>query len=82
MPILANAKKALRVSLRKTEVNRRLKSQLKTALRLVKKSPETDALATAYSKIDKAVKSNIIHPNKAARLKRQVAREVAAATKS
>jgi small subunit ribosomal protein S20 len=69
MPILKNAKKALRVSKRKNIVNGRIKSRMKTAVDKVKKSPSQVNLALAFSAIDRAVKKNILHKNKAARLK-------------
>lgn len=76
MPLLANAKKALRASKKKTVINRRVKSLVKTFTDAVKKSPSKDTLAKAFSKVDKAVKKNVLHKNKAARLKSQVARLV------
>ena len=76
MPILHNAKKALRSSERKRQVNRRVKTRVKTSLDKVKKSGQSADVSAAYSAIDKAAKKNIIHPNKAARLKAQAARAV------
>lgn len=72
MPILQNAKKALRVSRRKTVVNTRVKSMMKTMMDKVKKSPTGENLAAAYSAIDTAVKNNLVHKNRAARLKGQL----------
>lgn len=74
MPILSNAKKALRSSQKKAVFNRAIKSKLKTALDSVKKTPSNDTLSNAFSKIDKAVKRNLMHRNKAARMKSQMAK--------
>lgn len=74
MPILKNAKKALRVSKKKTLINRTVKSKVKSALDRVKKTPEPKNLAAAFSAIDRAVKKNLINKNKAARLKSQAAK--------
>lgn len=74
MPILKGAKKALRVSKKKNLINRRLKSQMKTAIDQVKKEINTKNISLASSKIDRAVKKNIIHKNKAARVKSQLAK--------
>ena len=74
MPILKNAKKALRVSKRKTIINARIKSKLKTLTAAFKKDPSAQALRTAYSAVDVAVKKNIIKQNKAARLKSQLSK--------
>lgn len=76
MPILHNAKKALRVSKKKTTRNKVTKSRTKSAVDKVKKTPTMEFLAAAYSAIDKAVKKNIFHANRAARLKTQLSKLV------
>lgn len=76
MPILRNAKKALRASIRKEVFNRNVKSRTKTAVDAVRKTPTMEKLSAAYSAIDKAVKRHIFHQNKAARLKQQLAKLV------
>ena len=78
MPILKNAKKALRSSERKRVINRRVKTQVKTFMDKVKKSGLAADGDAAYSAIDKAVKKNLIHHNKAARLKAHVAKAIKA----
>jgi small subunit ribosomal protein S20 len=77
MPILKNAKKALRVSKRKYAINQRVRSRLKTFTDKVKKTKAIADLPAAYSAIDKAVKKNLIHQNKAARLKAKVSKMIA-----
>jgi ribosomal protein S20 len=74
MPLLNNAKKALRVSARKTVVNSRIKSQVKTSLDKVKAEPTSENLSSAFSALDKAVKRGLFHINKVARLKSQLSR--------
>lgn len=69
MPILKNAKKALRASEKKTIINSQLKSKMKTTIDEVKKTPTVVKLSAAFSAIDRAVKKNLIQKNKAARLK-------------
>jgi len=69
MPILKNAKKALRASERKTIANGQIKSRLKTAVDSMKKSPTAEKLSSAFSAIDRSVKKNILQKNKAARIK-------------
>ncbi|HKY74055.1 MAG TPA: 30S ribosomal protein S20 [Patescibacteria group bacterium] len=81
MPILAHAKKALRQAIRRTVFNRPIKSRVKTMSDLVKKTPSLDNLKKAYSAIDTAVKRNIFHKNKAARLKSQLSKLLAKAAK-
>ena len=82
MPLLPNAKKALRVSKRKTVVNSRVRSIVKTMVDKVKKSPTAENLRSAYSSVDTAVKQNLIHKNKAARVKAQLSKLVKPAKKA
>ncbi len=77
MPILKNAKKALRVSKRKTVINSRVKSRMKTLSDAFLANPTPATLAAAYSSIDIAAKGNILKKNKAARLKSQLSRFLA-----
>lgn len=72
MPLLSNAKKALRSSKRKAIVNSRIRSRMRTALKTVAENQTAETIATAYSAIDTASKHNLIHKNKAARLKSQI----------
>jgi small subunit ribosomal protein S20 len=78
MPILKNAKKALRSSQKKAVVNGRVKSKLKTMVDRVLKTPNPESLSLAFSAIDKAVKGNLIHTNKAARFKSRLTKLVQA----
>lgn len=72
MPITKSAKKALRGSIRKKEINKAVKIKLRQAIRgaTAKKMSET------FSAIDKAAKANIIHKNKAARLKSRLSKSI------
>lgn len=78
MPLLKNAKKALRSSQAKAVVNRRIKSRVKTSTDAMKAAPGQENLSAAFSALDKAVKRGLFHGNKVARLKRQLSRLVAA----
>lgn len=77
MPILKNAKKALRSSKRKATVNQVAKSRNKTMIDRFNANPTVESLSTAFSAIDKAVRRHLFHKNKAARLKSQLSRKVA-----
>ena len=75
MPIIKSAKKKLKQDKKRTETNDAYRHLFKDAIRDVrrkaacKSSLNAKDLEKAYSVIDKASKKNIIHPNKAARLK-------------
>lgn len=69
MPVIKSAAKKLRQAKKRTVHNRAVKSALKKLLDGYKKKPGNDAFAKLSSALDKAAKKNIIHRNKAARLK-------------
>ena len=72
MPIKKAAKKALRSSRKKYEHNQEIKKSLKKA---IKKTDEKN-IGTTFSMLDKAAKKNVIHKNKASRLKSRLAKKV------
>ena len=78
MPITKSAKKALRVDRRRNLVNRRVREKIRIVLKEAKKSLSKQAIKNAYSGLDRAAKTNVIHKKKAARLK---SRLMAAAAK-
>lgn len=73
MPIIKSAKKALRQTRKRTVQNKKKKIALSFILEKIKKRKEASSLNTAFSLLDKMVKSKIIHRNKASRLKSQLA---------
>lgn len=81
MPVLKHAKKKLRQDKKRTIDNLKIKTTYKKLLKAakVKKSPE--AVALAYKAIDKAAKKNVIHDNKAARLKSSLTKVVSGKTR-
>jgi small subunit ribosomal protein S20 len=74
MPVTKSAKKALRVSRRKSAVNAKIRNSYKEALKKARKHPTEDNLKKTFSILDKAAKANVIHPNKANRLKSRLAK--------
>ena len=76
MPVTRSAKKALRRDRRRAIVNLGIKRKMKTALKKVKERPTKQNLTLAYSVLDRAVKKNVIHKNKAARLKSRLMKNI------
>jgi small subunit ribosomal protein S20 len=79
MPIIKSAIKQLRKNIKAREKNSLerddVKKNIKILEKLLKDKKLNDAQKQAfmvYSKLDRMVKKNIIHPNKAARKKSQV----------
>jgi ribosomal protein S20 len=74
MPILKNAKKALRVSARKAAFKQPVRSRLKTMVDAAKAKVGPETLSAAFSAIDRAAKKHVIHTKKAARMKSQLSK--------
>ncbi|MEK9175886.1 MAG: 30S ribosomal protein S20 [Patescibacteria group bacterium] len=74
MPVTKQAKKKLRKDIKREKENLKLKNQFKRAVKNTKKSPTPKKVSEANKIIDKAAKKNIIHKNKAARLKSRLAK--------
>ena len=78
MPIIKSAKKRVKDARKATVRNSKTKRSLKTSLKsfqaaLKGKKGVSEAQSKAQSNIDKAVKKGLIHKNKAARKKKQLA---------
>lgn len=80
MPVIANAKKALRRDQRRTEYNRKTKTKMRVAIKALLADGKPELLSKAYQTIDWATKKHLLHPNKAARMKSGLAKQVAAST--
>lgn len=77
MPIIRSAKKKMRSDNRKKEYNLRRKSTIKQAIKAVEKEPTKENFSIAQKALDKAAKTNVIHKNKAARLKSRLSKKIA-----
>lgn len=71
MPITKSAKKSLRASINKREMNRKQEVELEKTLKKVSATNINEVV----SKIDKAAKNHLISKNKAARLKSRLAKK-------
>lgn len=69
MPVLKHAKKKLRQDKKRTLANKKTKSTYRELIKKAKAAPSKDALSAAFKAIDKAAKANLMHDNKAGRLK-------------
>lgn len=76
MANIKSAKKRVLIAKQRTEANKAAKTKLKTVLKRAR-AEEADAAAvkTAIVSIDKAAGKGLIHKNKAARLKSQLAKK-------
>jgi ribosomal protein S20 len=75
MPIIKSAVKKVRKDKKRTVRNTKVVAGYRDTLKKIKKGGELKSLiAKFYSQIDRAVKGNTIHKNKAKRLKSQAAK--------
>ncbi|MBU2632753.1 30S ribosomal protein S20 [Patescibacteria group bacterium] len=74
MPLIKSAKKKLRQDLKRTVHNKKIKEAFKKTIKKTKASPTAKNIVTAFSVIDKTAKKNLIHQNKAARLKSKLSK--------
>ena len=74
MPVTKTAKRALRSSKNKEEMNKLISSELEIAIRKANKAKSPASVRTAISLTDRASKRGLIHKNKASRMKRTLAK--------
>ncbi len=80
MPNIKSAKKRMELSRRATDRNRQKRSRIRTAVKKVRQTEDADTAVTllkeAVSLLDRAAQANLMHPNRAARIKSQLTRHV------
>ncbi|MDE6031393.1 MAG: 30S ribosomal protein S20 [Oscillospiraceae bacterium] len=79
MPNIKSAKKRVLVSRARTEANKAAKSTLRTAIKKARaEGADAAVVKAAVVTVDKAAGKGLIHKNKAARLKSQLAKKTTA----
>lgn len=73
MPIIKSAKKRVKTARKATVRNSKTKRSLKSALKIFSKSSSAKSHSQAQSALDKAAKKGLVHKNKVARTKKQLA---------
>lgn len=73
MPIIKSAKKRVKTAKKATVRNAKTKRSLRDSLKFFNKKPTAKGLTKAQSDLDKAAKKGLVHKNKVARKKRQLA---------
>lgn len=81
MPNIKSAKKRVKVNATKAAANKSRKSNLKTVLKAADNAVDNkeEAIRTAIKKVDQACAKGLMHKNKAARKKSQLAKKLNAA---
>lgn len=80
MPTIKSAEKRLRQSRKRRQRNQSVKSEIRTLARRIEQADSVEEaeelLREAYAELDRAAGKDVMHPNKAARRKSQLARHV------
>lgn len=76
MPIIKSAIKKLRKDKKRTILNKAKKENLKALIKKARVNKTPENLRAVFSALDKAAKVNLIHKNKAARLKSRLSKGV------
>ena len=74
MPAIKSAKKKLRVDKKRESANKKIKALVNISIKKAQRKPTPKNIQEAFSIIDKGVKKNIIHKNKAARIKSRLSK--------
>jgi small subunit ribosomal protein S20 len=77
LPNVKSAEKRMRTNKIREERNKQKRSRLRTAIKKVRQAETAEAAESSYAQakslLDRAARRRLIHPNKAARLKSQLA---------
>lgn len=78
MPLLKQARKKMRHDRKRTLQNKGKKIALKKLVKTMRKAPSAKNLTSVFSSLDKAVKTHLIHKNKANRIKSRLSKTLSA----
>lgn len=76
MPITHGAHKKLRQDEKRRSVNRLVLESVKDAVRTARTSPTPKNVSAAFSALDEAAKKNVLHENRASRLKSRLSKKI------
>lgn len=74
MPVIKSAKKKLKVDKKRESANKKVSSFINLVVKKAQKKPTPGSISEAFKAIDKGVKKDIFHKNKAARLKSRLSK--------
>ena len=81
MPVIKSSKKKLRADKKREKNNNKWRDLLKKVLKTARKTHTRENISKATKIIDKLAKKNLIHKNKAARLKSGLSKFIKGAAK-
>lgn len=74
MPVIKSAKKKLKVDRKRESANKKAQAFINLVIKKAQRKPTSESVRKAFQAIDKGVKNNIFHKNKAARMKSRLAK--------
>jgi small subunit ribosomal protein S20 len=74
MPVIKSAKKKLRADKKRESANKKAELSIEIAIKRVQKQPTQKNIQEAFKLIDKGVKKEICHKNKASRIKSKLSK--------
>ena len=74
MPILKHAIKKIRVDKRRTLVNKKIKTKVKSSVKKMRLNPSGEALKSAFSALDRAVKKRVLPGGRVNRIKARLSK--------
>ncbi|OGH41824.1 MAG: hypothetical protein A3H79_02785 [Candidatus Levybacteria bacterium RIFCSPLOWO2_02_FULL_36_8b] len=74
MPVIKSAKKKLRADKKRQSANKIIKALIESSIKKFEKKPTLKGIQKAFSVMDKGVKRNVMHKNKASRIKSRLSK--------
>jgi small subunit ribosomal protein S20 len=74
MPVIKSAKKKLKVDRKRESANKKAKALIDLLIKKAQKKPTEKNVQDAFRAIDKGVKKDIFHKNKASRIKSRLSK--------
>lgn len=74
MPVIKSAKKKLKVDRKRESANKKAESYIDLVVKKAQKKPTAESVRIAFKAIDKGVKKDIYHKNKASRIKARLSK--------
>lgn len=77
MPVIKSAKKKLKVDRKRESANKKAEANIDFVIKKAQAKPTSESIQKAFKAIDKGVKKDIFHKNKASRIKSRLSKLIA-----
>jgi small subunit ribosomal protein S20 len=76
MPVTRSARKKLKVDRKRESANKKIEAFINSTIKKAQRKPTPGNIQKAFKVIDKGVKKNIFHKNKASRIKSRLSKPI------